>query len=119
MGKKNYLVTGGTGFIGSHICERLVRDGHFVRVLDDFSAGKEENLASFRDGVEVIRGDIRDKETVDRSMRGIEIVFNEAALGSVPRSVADPLTTHEVNITRTLNILLAARDAGVHRLVFA
>jgi UDP-glucose 4-epimerase len=116
---KSYLVTGGAGFIGSHICERLVRDGQKVRVLDDFSAGKEENLSSFRNDVEVIRGDIRDRDTVSRAMRGVDIVFHEAALGSVPRSVADPVTTHEVNITGTLNILLAARDAGVRRVVFA
>ncbi len=116
---KNYLVTGGAGFIGSHICERLARDGHSVRVLDDFSAGKEENLAAFRKDIDVIRGDICDTETVAKAMRGIEVVFHEAALGSVPRSVADPVTTHEVNITGTLNILLAARDAGVRRVVFA
>src|SRR5215813_13859747 len=116
---KSYLVTGGAGFIGSHICERLVRDGHRVRVLDDFSAGKEENLTPFKNDIEVIRGDIRDKEIVDSAMRGIEVVFHEAALGSVPRSVADPVTTHEVNITGTLNVFLAARDAGVRRVVYA
>ena len=116
---KSYLVTGGAGFIGSHICERLASDGQMVRVLDDFSAGKEENLAAFRNDVEVIRGDIRDRDTVAKATRGIDIVFHEAAMGSVPRSVADPLTTHEVNITGTLNILLAARDAGVRRVVFA
>src|SRR5215510_16425699 len=119
MTKRAFLVTGGAGFIGSHICERLVRDGHRVRVLDDFSAGKEENLTPFKNDIEVIRGDIRDKEIVDSAMRGIEVVFHEAALGSVPRSVADPLTTHEVNITGTLNVLLAARDAGVRRVVYA
>jgi nucleoside-diphosphate-sugar epimerase len=119
MGKRVYLVTGGAGFIGSHICERLVRDGHCVRVLDNFFAGKEANLESFKDDVEVIRGDIRDAKTVADAMRGVEIVFHEAALGSVPRSVADPVTTHDVNITGTLNVLLAARDAGVRRVVAA
>jgi UDP-glucose 4-epimerase len=119
MDKRNYLVTGGAGFIGSHIVERLVRDGHAVRVLDDFSAGKAENLAPFANHIEVLRGDIRDVDTVKESMRDIEFVFHEAALGSVPRSVADPQTTHDVNITGTLNILLAARDARVRRVVYA
>ncbi len=117
MSQRLYLVTGGAGFIGSHICERLVRDGHRVRVLDNFFAGKEANLEPFKDDVEVIRGDIRDARLVADAMRGVEIVFHEAALGSVPRSVADPVTTHEVNIT--LNVLLAARDAGVRRVVAA
>lgn len=117
--KKNYLITGGAGFIGSHIAERLVRDGHAVRVLDDLSAGKEENLASFRDQVEFVRGDIRNADVVRDAVRDVEVVFHQAALGSVPRSVADPVTTHEVNITGTLNVLLAACDAGVRRVVFA
>ena len=119
MSERLYLVTGGAGFIGSHICERLVRDGHRVRVLDNFFAGKEANLEPFKDGVEVIRGDVRDADTVAEAMRGVEVVFHEAALGSVPRSVADPRTTHDVNITGTLNVLLAARDAGVRRVVAA
>lgn len=96
-----------------------MRDGHRVRVLDDFSSGKEANLVSFVDRVELIRGDIRDAALVNRAMKDVEIVFHEAALGSVPRSVADPLTTHEVNITGTLNVLLAAREAGVRRVVYA
>ena len=119
MAKRTYLVTGGAGFIGSHICERLVRDGHRVRVLDDFSSGKESNLDSFRAEVDLVRGDIRDARLVGEAMKGVDIVFHEAALGSVPRSVADPLTTHEVNMTGTLNVLLAARDAGVKRVVYA
>ncbi|MEK6323372.1 MAG: SDR family oxidoreductase [Acidobacteriota bacterium] len=119
MAKRTYLVTGGAGFIGSHISERLVREGHRVRVLDDFSSGKETNLEAFRDGVEVVRGDIRDPRLVNDAATGVDIVFHEAALGSVPRSVADPLTTHEVNITGTLNVLLAAREAGVKRVVYA
>jgi UDP-glucose 4-epimerase len=88
-------------------------------VLDDFSSGKEANLESFRGELESIRGDIRDAVLVNRAMKDVEIVFHEAALGSVPRSVADPLTTHEVNITGTLNVLLAARDASVKRVVYA
>ena len=119
MGKRLYLVTGGAGFIGSHICERLLKDGHSVRVLDNFVSGKEANLESIGGDVELIRGDITDARTVAEAMKGVEIVFHEAALGSVPRSVADPMTTHEVNITGTLNVLLAARDAGVRRVVNA
>jgi len=119
MSKQTYLVTGGAGFIGSHLAERLVRDGHRVRVLDDFSSGKESNLESFRSEIDVLRGDIRDGAIVNAATRGVDIVFHEAALGSVPRSVADPLTTHEVNMTGTLNVLLAARDASVKRVVYA
>jgi UDP-N-acetylglucosamine/UDP-N-acetyl-alpha-D-glucosaminouronate 4-epimerase len=119
MPKRAYLVTGGAGFIGSHITERLVRDGHAVRVLDDFSSGKETNLDSFRKDIEIIHGDIRDADVVKRATKGVDIVFHEAALGSVPRSVMDPLTTHEVNMTGTLNVFLAARDSGVKRVVYA
>ena len=119
MAKRAYLVTGGAGFIGSHIVERLAREGHQVRVLDNFSSGHEANLDAFRSDVELIRGDIRDAQLVNDATEGVEVVFHEAALGSVPRSVADPVTTHEVNITGTLNVLLAARDAGVKRVVYA
>ncbi len=119
MSKRTYLVTGGAGFIGSHIVERLVREGHQVRVLDNLSSGHEANLGAFRNGVELIRGDIRDAQLVNAATKGVEVVFHEAALGSVPRSVAEPVTTHEVNITGTLNVLLAARDAGARRVVYA
>src|SRR5215510_12360519 len=119
MAKRHYLVTGGAGFIGSHIVERLLADGQAVRVLDDFSSGKSANLDSFKGALEVIRGDVRDLATVSQASKGVDIVFHEAALGSVPRSVADPVTTHEVNITGTLNVLLAARDAGVQRVIYA
>ena len=119
MAKRLYLVTGGAGFIGSHICERLLKEGESVRVVDNFFAGKESNLKSLGGDVDLIRGDIRDKQTLDEAMKGVDIVFHEAALGSVPRSVADPLTTHEVNLTGTLNVLVAARDAGVRRVVYA
>ncbi|HLG13730.1 MAG TPA: SDR family oxidoreductase [Blastocatellia bacterium] len=119
MGNRLYLVTGGAGFIGSHICERLVRDGHRVRVLDNFASGREENLASIASDVDLIRGDIRDASAVREAMNGVEVVFHEAALGSVPRSVIDPVSTHETNATGTLNVLLAARDAGVRRVVYA
>ena len=119
MTKRLYLVTGGAGFIGSHICERLLKDGQRVRVLDDLSSGKLANLEPLGGDLELIRGDIRDARTVAEAMREVEIVFHEAALGSVPRSVADPVTTHEVNLTGTLNVFLAARDAGVRRVVYA
>jgi UDP-glucose 4-epimerase len=119
MTKRAYLVTGGAGFIGSHICERLLKEGQSVRVLDNFVSGKEANLESIGGDVDLIRGDIRDGRIVAEAMKGISVVFHEAALGSVPRSVADPVTTHEVNITGTLNVLLAARDAGVGRVVSA
>ena len=119
MSKRIYLVTGGAGFIGSHIVERLVHDGHHVRVLDNLFSGRESNLDSVRGEIELIRDDIRNRVAVADAVRGVDFVFHEAALGSVPRSVADPITTHEVNITGTLNILLAAREAGVKRVVYA
>lgn len=119
MSKKSYLVTGGAGFIGSHITERLVSEGHHVRVLDNFSSGHEANFKSIAGDIELVRGDIRDASLVNKATKGVEIVFHEAAIGSVPRSVADPVTTHEVNITGTLNVFLAARDAGAKRVVYA
>lgn len=113
-----YLVTGGAGFIGGHLAERLVRDGKSVRVLDNFSSGREANLRPWGDRAEIIRDDIRDRAAVARAMTGIRIVFHLAAMPSVPKSVADPLTSHDVNVNGTLNVLLAARDARVQRLVF-
>jgi len=114
-----YLVTGGTGFIGSHIVENLVKTGETVRVLDDLSTGKEENIAPFRDKVEFIQGDIRYPEVCQNACTGMDYVLHQAALGSVPRSVEDPKTTNDVNISGTLNMLIAARDANVKRFVFA
>jgi nucleoside-diphosphate-sugar epimerase len=114
-----YLVTGGAGFIGSSIVERLAGQGEQVRVLDDLSTGKRENLAPWLGELEMIEGDIRNMETVRRAMAGVDYVLHQAALPSVPRSVADPLAGHQVNATGTLNVLLAARDAGVKRLVYA
>src|SRR5262245_7264785 len=119
MSKRLCLVTGGAGFIGSHICERLLRDGHAVRVLDDFSNGKEANLEGMLNEIELFRGSVCDRDIVGRAVKGAYVVFHQAALGSVPRSVADPLATHESNITGTLNVLLAARDLGTRRVVFA
>ena len=114
-----YLVTGGAGFIGSNIVEALVGAGEQVRVLDDLSNGLAENLASFGDSVELVRGDIRDHEAVGRAMRDVAVVFHLAALGSVQRSVDDPATSNDVNVNGTLTVLGAARDAGVGRLVFS
>ncbi len=114
-----YLVTGGAGFIGSHIAHRLVSDGHTVRVLDNFSGGKHANLADIRGDIDLIEGDIRDVDTVRHAVRGVEVVFHEAAEPSVPKSIADPATTMDVNVTGTLNLLTAARDAGCRRLVLA
>ena len=113
------LVTGGAGFIGSHIAERLVELGNDVRILDNFSTGRRQNLSSFESDVDVVEGDLRDAECVGRAVRGVEAVFHQAALASVPRSVSDPLSSNEVNVTGTLNLLVAARDAGVRRLVYA
>lgn len=115
-----YLVTGGAGFIGSNLAEALVARGDQVRVLDNFSAGKKQNLRfPGSERVEIIEADIRDLRACRDATRGVQVVFHEAALGSVPRSVADPGETHDVNVTGTLNMLIAARDEAVSRFVFA
>ncbi len=116
---KTYLVTGGAGFIGSHIAEALVERGDRVRVLDNFITGKHENLASFQDFIELIEGDIRDLETCRRAVRGVDYVLHQAALTSVPRSISDPLLNHDINITGTINILMASHQAKVKKFVFA
>ncbi|MFQ3631319.1 SDR family oxidoreductase [Roseiflexus sp.] len=113
------LVTGGAGFIGSHLVEALLRRGDRVRVFDNFSTGRHENLAHIRGEVEIIEGDLRDEDAVRRAVTGVEIVFHQAALASVQRSVDDPVTTNAVNVTGTLYVLTAARDVGVQRVVFA
>jgi UDP-glucose 4-epimerase len=113
------LVTGGAGFIGSHLADALVADGHTVRVLDNLSTGSRENLAAIRDRVHFFEGDITDPATVGLAVRGTEVVFHQAALASVPRSVADPVATHAACATGTLNVLVAARDAGVRRVIYA
>jgi len=113
------LVTGGAGFIGSHIAEALVERGHRVRILDDFSTGREENLDGFKDAVEIVRGDIRDSAVTARAMQGAAWVFHEAAAASVPRSVEDPLGVMDINVRGTLTVLMAAREAGVRRVVYA
>ncbi len=117
-----FLVTGGAGFIGSHLVERLLRDGGRVRVLDNFSTGTEANLAfagRYPDALEVIRGDVRDLPVLERAAAGTRVIFHQAAMRSVPRSVRDPLGANEHNVTGTLHVLEAARRAGVPRVVYA
>jgi nucleoside-diphosphate-sugar epimerase len=114
----HYLVTGGAGFIGSHLTEELVRCGHLVRVADNLSSGKRANLAHVR-GVELLEGDLADLSFARQAADGCELVLHQAAIPSVPRSVTDPVTSNRANIDGTLNVLIAARDAGVKRVVFA
>lgn len=114
-----YLVTGGAGFIGSNIVARLIAQGQQVRVLDNFSTGRRNNLTQFADQIQVIEGDIRSYHIVREAVEDVDFVLHQAALPSVPRSVRDPLTTNEVNVLGTLNLLQAARDARVKRLVYA
>jgi nucleoside-diphosphate-sugar epimerase len=113
------LVTGGGGFIGSHLVTRLLSLGHEVRALDNFSTGRRVNLEHLKDPFELIEGDVRDLETARRAVAGVDWVFHEAAMPSVARSVEDPITTSAVNVQGTLHVLVAARDAGVRRLVYA
>jgi nucleoside-diphosphate-sugar epimerase len=114
----HYLVTGGAGFIGSHLSEELVRRGHRVRVADSLVTGKRDNLAHIS-GVEFLQGDLADLEFARRAVDGVEFVLHQAALPSVPRSVKDPITSNRANVDATLNVLVAARDAGAKRVVFA
>ncbi|HET9480206.1 MAG TPA: SDR family oxidoreductase [Candidatus Polarisedimenticolia bacterium] len=118
------LVTGGAGFIGSHITERLLSEGRHVRVLDDFSSGRRENLdlaveAAQQGRLEVIPGSITDVDLVRRAVAGADHVFHQAAIPSVPRSVGDPAASNHANVTGTLTLLIAARDAGVKRFIYA
>ncbi len=113
------LVTGGAGFIGSHLAARLLADGHDVRVLDNFATGRRSNVAAIGADVELVEGDIQSYERAYKAVRGCEIVFHQAALPSVPRSIQDPLTSNATNVIGTLNVLLAARDEGVRRVVMA
>jgi nucleoside-diphosphate-sugar epimerase len=115
----SYLVTGGAGFIGSNLVDELLQRGHRVCVLDNVSTGRRENLATVRDRIEFFEADICDLETIRPCFAGVQYVLHLAALPSVPRSVADPLSANKVNIEGTLNVLLASRDANVKRVVFA
>ena len=116
---RTFLVTGGAGFIGSHIAEALVKRGDRVRVFDNLSTGHRENLAPCGDGVEFVEGDLTDAAKVAQVVRGVDCIFHEAALASVPRSVEAPLDTNAACVTGTLTLLDAARRAGVRRLVYA
>jgi UDP-glucose 4-epimerase len=113
------LVTGGAGFIGSHVVRALLDRGDDVRVLDNFSTGNRTNLADLEGEIDVVEGELRSYERVHAATRGVDLVFHQGALPSVPRSVQDPLTTTAVNVEGTLNLLLAARDEGVQRVIFA
>ncbi|NCB85682.1 MAG: SDR family oxidoreductase [Bacteroidia bacterium] len=119
----NILITGGAGFIGSNLCEALLKDGYNVRCLDNFATGKMENiqplLNEYPDRFELQTGDIRRPEDCRKGVEGVDYVLHQAALGSVPRSINDPATTNEVNISGFLNMLIASRDAGVKRFIFA
>ena len=113
-----YLVTGGAGFIGSHLAEELVRGGHSVRIVDSLITGKRANLAHVP-GIEFVEGDLAEPGVAERAVQRIDYVLHQAAIPSVPRSVKDPVSSNRANITSTLNLLVAARDAGVKRLVYA
>lgn len=117
------LITGGAGFIGSNLCEHLLQEGHRVVCLDNFATGKFENIEKLlrenRDRFTLVVGDIRKLEDCSKAVEGVEYVFHEAALGSVPRSINDPITSNEVNVSGFLNMLVASRDAGVKRFMYA
>lgn len=113
------LITGGAGFIGSNMARFLLEKGQKVRILDNFETGKRENLMEISKNIEVIEGDIRNLDIVKKAVAGADVVYHLAALGSVPRSMKDPATTHDINVNGTFNVLMAARDAQVRRIVFA
>lgn len=115
----HYLVTGGAGFIGSNIVEELLRRKQEVTILDNFSTGKKENIASFSKKVNVIEGDVRDNKIVNKAVKEVDYILHQAALPSVARSVQDPVASNDVNVNGTLNILVAARDNKVKRIVYA
>jgi nucleoside-diphosphate-sugar epimerase len=113
------LITGGGGFIGSHVVDRCLAEGHEVRVLDNFATGRRENLVHVADDVELVEGDVQSYERVHRAIKGCDVVLHQAALPSVPRSIEDPLASNASNVTGTLNVLSAGRDNEVRRIVYA
>lgn len=119
MAKAIYLVTGGAGFIGSHIAETLIARGESVRIFDNLATGRQANLVALEGRGQFIQGDLRDLDSVRAATHGVEVVFHQGALASVPRSIADPIASLETNINGTQNVLIAARDAGVRRVVYA
>ncbi len=119
MTTARYLVTGGAGFIGSHIAEALLNRGESVRIFDDLSTGRQTNLLALQDRAEFLHGTLRNFAAVKAAMQGVEVVFHQGALASVPRSIAHPIESLETNINGTQHVLLAARDAGVRRVVYA
>ncbi|MBA2735630.1 MAG: SDR family oxidoreductase [Pyrinomonadaceae bacterium] len=119
MKTETFLVTGGAGFIGSNIADELIRQGGKVKILDNFITGFQENLDEIKGDFEFIKGDLNDGETLKKAVEGVEIVFHEAALPSVPRSVENPLETHEACVNGTFNLLLAAKEAKVRRVIYA
>ena len=114
-----YVVTGGGGFIGSHIVEELIRRGETIRVIDDFSTGKRENVSAFKTHAEIIEADISEAKNLADLFRGAEYVIHQAAIPSVPKSILDPMKSHRANVNGTLNVLIACREAGVKRVVYA
>ncbi|HLZ21209.1 MAG TPA: SDR family oxidoreductase [Ktedonobacterales bacterium] len=119
MTTARYLITGGAGFIGSHIAAALLARGDSVRIFDNFATGREANLAPLAGRAEVVRGDLRALDTIRAAVAGVDVIFHEGALASVPRSIADPIASLESNVNGTQHVLLAAREAGVRRVVYA
>jgi UDP-glucose 4-epimerase len=116
---QRFLVTGGAGFIGSNICRRLVSEGCFVRVVDNLITGKKSNLEGISDKIEFIEADMGDEEVAREALKGVDVVLHQGAVPSVPRSVEDPATTHKHCVDATFTLLLASRDAGIRRFVYA
>src|SRR5215813_3273744 len=114
-----YVVTGGAGFIGSHIVEELLRRNERVTVIDNFSTGKRENVEGFHSQAEIVEADISQAKNLAQLMKGADYVIHQAAIPSVPKSILDPVRSHEANVNGTLQLLLACRDAGVKRVVYA